>query len=445
MKLGESDCVLSAKNSELPKFRQLQRALYCKAKEDKKRKFHSLYDKVWREDILWEAWRQVRQNKGAPGIDGKAIESMKVGSEEERTMILDLQWRLKNHGYKFSPVRRVDIPKAKGGTRSLGIATVEDRIVQTAMKIVIEPIFEADFHNCSYGYRPRRNAKQASLAVRSDLYNRAWGVVEIDFKSYFTSIPHGKLMKLIARRISDGNMLKIIKATLIVPVSFEGNLEATKLGVPQGSPLSPLYSNVYLNLIDQLWHSRKYPEKLGATIHRYADDVVIVCRQNGNAVLAAFRALASRLDLTIHAEKTKITTIQSGFDFVGFQFIKRKSPNTGKPTVYIFPSQASRRNIRKRIRGITNRRAPIKPEQFIRQMNSVVRGWANYYRHTNAATALRLLQEFINNRTRRYLHYRRKGRGFGFDRYPTEKLYRMGLIQIHSGWIKPEEYRPHAL
>jgi RNA-directed DNA polymerase len=350
-------------------------------------------------------------------------------------MILKLQWQLKNQTYKFSPVRRVDIPKARGGTRPLGIATVKDRIVQTAMRMILEPIFEADFHDCSYGYRPKRNAKQASLAVQSDLYHRAWGVVEIDLKSYFTSIPHGKLMKLISLRISDGSMLKIIKETLTVAVSYQGNLEATTIGVPQGSPLSPLYSNIYLNLIDQLWHSRGYPERLGATIHRYADDVVIVCRKNGQTALDAFSALAGKLDLTINQQKTKITTIQKGFDFIGFEFIKRTSPNTGKPTIYIFPSLSSQKSIRQRIRRIANRRAQIKPAVFIRNMNLVVGGWTNYHRHGNAAKTFRRLQEFVNNRTRRYLTYRRKGRGFGFDRYPTEKLYQMGLIQIHSGLV----------
>lgn len=443
MKQRKSDCSKRAKNSELPKFRQLQRALYCKAKQERKVRFHSLYDKIWREDILWEAWKQVRQNQGAPGIDGKSIEDI-LEQEQEAELIQELQKQLKNQLYRFSPVRRVDIPKSKGGTRPLGIATVEDRIVQTAMKIVLEPIFEADFHDCSYGYRPKRNAEQASLAIQHDLYNRAWGVVEIDFKSYFTSIPHDRLMKLIAQRVSDGNMLKIIKETLEVPVSYEGKLEATTVGVPQGSPLSPLYSNIYLNVADQLWHSRKYPEELGASIHRYADDVVIVCKKNGKHALGAFVAIAKRLGLTVNPAKTRITELKTGFDFIGFEFVKRRSPTHGRNVIYIFPSKSSQKNIRRRIKKLTQRRAPVKPGEFIRNMNLVVGGWANYYRHTNAARTLRGLQQFINNRVRRYLHYRRKGRGFGFRQYPNEKLYEMGLIQIHSGWIKLGERPAHA-
>ncbi len=206
-----SDCHLARNGAN--KVRNLQRALYRKSKQEKEARFYSLYDKVWREDVLWEAWRQVKANHGAPGIDGKAIAEI-VATGQEEAMIEKLRTALRAHRYQFAPVRVVEIPKPKGGTRPLGIATVEDRVVQTALKLVLEPIFEADFHDCSYGYRPKRDAKQASLAIREDLYNHAWGVVEIDFQSYFTSIPHGKLMKLITKRIADGSMLKLIKQTL---------------------------------------------------------------------------------------------------------------------------------------------------------------------------------------------------------------------------------------
>jgi RNA-directed DNA polymerase len=264
-----SDCH-TARNG-VDKVRNLQRALYRKSKQEKEARFYSLYDKVWREDVLWEAWRQVKANHGAPGIDGKTIAEI-VESGQEEALIQELQAALRAHDYEFAPVRVVEIPKPKGGTRPLGIATIEDRVVQTAMKLVLEPIFEADFHNCSYGYRPKRDARQATLAIRADLYNHAWGVVEIDFQSYFTSIPHGKLMKLITKRIADGSMLKLIKQTLKVGIWGKGQVKPTKIGVPQGSPISPLYSNIYLNLLDHLWHSREYPAKLGATLHRYADD-----------------------------------------------------------------------------------------------------------------------------------------------------------------------------
>jgi RNA-directed DNA polymerase len=330
----------------------------------------------------------------------------------------------------------VEIPKPKGGTRPLGIATVEDRVVQTATRLIVEPIFEADFHDCSYGYRPKRDAKQASIAIREDLYHRAWGVVEVDFKSYFTSIPHRKLMKLITQRIADGSLLKLIKQTLKVGVHDKGQVVPTQVGVPQGSPISPLYSNIYLNLLDQLWHKRGYPEKLGATLHRYADDAILVCRKSPQPVLAALEAIATRMDLTLNRDKTHVTRVTDGFDFIGFNFVKRRSPKSGKNAIYIFPAKSAQQKIRNRLKFITSRRAPISPKEFVEMVNPIVTGWANYFRHTNASQALRGLQRFVNIRFRRYLTQRSKGRGFGWKRFPNSKLYAMGLVYIGSGMLE---------
>jgi group II intron reverse transcriptase/maturase len=386
-------------------------------------------------DVLWEAWKQVKANRGAPGVDRETIEGIESRGEEEE-MLSQLQQQLRTKSYRFHPVRRVDIPKPKGGTRPLGIATVRDRIVQTAMKLVLEPIFEADFHPCSYGYRPQRNAKMASKEIRNDLYQRAWGVVEIDFRSYFTTIPHDKLIVLIKQRVVDGSMLRLIKQSLTVSIAYEGKMEPTTVGVPQGSPISPLYSNIYLNLLDRVWHKRGYPEKLGATLHRYADDAILICRKSGAHALQAFEAIASRMGLTINREKTRITKLIEGFDFIGFQFVKRRSPKSGKQNIYIFPSKTAQRNIRRRIKYFTKRRAPIPPAEFVEQVNQTVRGWVNYFRHTNASQAFRSLQRFINIRFRRYLNYRHKGRGFGWKTYPNAALYARGIIYIGSGVIE---------
>jgi len=424
-----SNCV-TARNG-ISKVSQLQRILYFKSKQEVNCKFYSLYDKVYRTDVLQEAWRQVKANKGAAGNDGVTIEQIiTTGYEEE--MINELQQGLKDQSYKFSSIRQVAIPKPKGGTRLLGIATVKDRVVQTAMKIIIEPIFEADFYDCSYGYRPRRNAKQASLAIKEDLYDRATTVVEIDFESYFDSMPHGNLLVLIKQRISDGAMLKLIKQTLKVDIDKPGNQKRVKIGVPQGSPISPLYSNIYLNLIDQIWHKMKYPWKL----HRFADDVILVCQSDGYKALKKFKEIAERLSLKLNQSKTKVTRLVEGFDFVGFNFIKRQSPTSGKNTIYIFPAKPSEQKIRNSIKYKTSWRAPIQPEEFVEQVNAMVRGWTNYYLHTNASRAFGKLQRFINIRFRRYLHRRSKGRGYGWRHYPNSKLYEKGIIYIASGLLE---------
>jgi len=427
-----SDCPTATNGAD--KVRKLQRALYRTSKQDKKRRFYSLYDKVWRADVLWEAWRQVKANKGAPGVDGMAIEwIINTGYEEER--ITKLHEALREQRYQFAPVRVVEIPKPKGGTRPLGIAPVEDRVVQTAMRLVVEPIFEADFHDCSYGYRPKRAAKQASLAIRKDLYKRAWSVVEIDFKSYFTSIPHRKLMTLSTKRIADGSLLRLIKQTLKVGMYERGQVVPTQVGVPQGSPISPLYSNIYLNLLDQLWHRRGYPAKLGATLHRYADDAILVCRSSPQPAHAAFEAIAKRMDLTLNRDKTRVTRVTDGFDCIGFHFVKRKSPSSGKNTIYTFPAKSAQQKIRNRLKYLTSRRAPITPKEFVEMVNPIVMGWANYFRHTNASQAFRGLQRFVNIRFRRYLTQRSKGRGFGWKRFPNSKRYAMGLAYIGSGLL----------
>ncbi len=426
------------------KVRHLQRTLYLKSKQGKGVRFHSLYDKIYREDILWEAWRQVKTNKGAPGIDGVTIEEI-VEQNKEKEMINLLQKRLHGKEYRFSPVRIVEIPKPKGGTRKLGIATVKDRVVLTALKIVIEPIFEADFHECSYGYRPKRNAKQASEAIRKELYNRAWGVVELDYKSYFDTILHKNFLILIRKRISDGSVLKLVSQTIKVGVYDKGNIIPTKSGVPQGSPISPLYSNIYLNLMDQLWHKREYPQKLQATIHRYCDDAILICRGNATSALGAFVAISKRMGLTVNQEKTRITKLEDGFDFIGYNFVKRKSNISGKRVIYVFPTKSSQKRIRNTVKYITSRRAPIKPKEFIERIKPIVRGWVNYYRHTNASEAFRKLQEFINVRFRRYLNYRSKGRGFGWKKFPNSKLYAMGMIYIGGGLIEYPSKTAHDL
>lgn len=250
---------------------------------------------------------------------------------------------------------------------------------------------------------------KASIAIWKDLYSYAWGVVEIDFKSYFMSMPHGKLMKLITKRIADGRMLKLIKQTLKVGGWEQGEVKPTTVGVPQDSSISPLYSNIYLNLLDQLWHSRGYPAKLGATLYRYADNAILVYRKSARPALAAFEAIAKRMELILNWDKTWETRLTKGFDFLGIQFVKRKSPTSGKNTIYLFPAKSAQQTIRNKLKYLTSRRAPLSPQEFVEKVNPLVTGWMTYFRHTNGSQAFRGLQRFVNIRFRRSLTRRSTG------------------------------------
>jgi len=415
--------------------RKLQRGLYLAAKSNEGRKFYSLYDKVWRQDVLWQAWEDVKSNRGAPGVDAQSIDS--IVTSGETAFVDELGRQLRGKTYQPCPVRRVYIPKPKGGERPLGIPSIADRVAQTAVRLVIEPIFEADFQDCSYGYRPRRGARECSIVIRDSLYQHVHSVVEIDLKAYFDSVPHDKLMVLVRERIADGGILRLIWSWLKAGYLDEnGAHQRTDQGVPQGGPLSPLLSNVYLNLLDRLWERRGYPEKLGAKLYRYADDMVLLCRGNPRAAHEALAALVGRMGLTLHPDKTRTVRVEEGFDFLGFHFIRRRSPTTGKRSFYIFPAKSSQKRIREKIRSFTHRRAPVKPPELLKRIGETVRGWVNYFQHTNASQAFRGLQRFINLRVRRYLSQRHRERGTGWKRYPNSKLYAMGLIYIGSGRVR---------
>lgn len=235
-----------------------------------------MYDKVWRADVVWEAWREGTAKRGAPGIEGTASEEM-VTSGQEEAMSEKLPVARRARRYQCAPVRVVESPKPKGGTRPLGIATGEERVVPTAMKLVLEPLFAADFDDCSSGARPKREAKPAARAMREDLSEHAGGGVESDFKSYCPSIPHGKLRERSTKRSADGSMRKRSKQTLRGGIWEQGAGVPTKMGVPQGSPLAPLYSTIYLNLLDHRWHRRGYPAKRGAPLPRFAEEALLEC------------------------------------------------------------------------------------------------------------------------------------------------------------------------
>jgi RNA-directed DNA polymerase len=265
-------------NNTKEKVRQLQKKLYLAAKGNSKRKFHALYDKIWRMDILSEAWKRVKAKKGAGGIDGISIQA--VETQGLKQFLEEIQQELKKGSYRSQPVKRVYIPKADGSKRPLGIPVIKDRIVQMATKLVIEPVFEADFKDCSYGFRPKRSMNQALEVVRKACNNRGWRVVDADIKAYFENINHEKLMILVGQKISDRRVLKLLRQWLKAGVMTEAGYEESRAGSPQGGVISPLLANIYLNLLDTVWE--KHGGHLGKLV-RYADDLVIITRTRKDA------------------------------------------------------------------------------------------------------------------------------------------------------------------
>jgi len=304
--------------------RELQRKLYRKAKQEKEYRFYLLYDKVYRLDILNHAYRLIKANKGAPGIDGETFERIEEREGGAERYLEEIAGELKRKDYKPQAVRRAYIPKAAGGKRPLGIPVIKDRVVQMAVKIVIEPIFEADFQDNSYGFRPKRNAHHAVDDIKEHLFTGKIDVIDADISKYFDTIPHDRLMQLVAIRIVDKHMLKLIKMWLKAPIVEEredGKKEykGNDKGTPQGGVISPLLANIYLNVLDTLWVIKKVQEKLGARLVRYADDSVILCRGNADRILKGVKTVLSDLGLTMNEEKTRVVDArQESFNFLGF-------------------------------------------------------------------------------------------------------------------------------
>jgi len=290
------------------KIRELQRKLYRKAKQEKGYRFYLLYDKVYRGDILNHAYRLVKANKGAPGIDGETVVHIEEREGGVERYLEEIAGELKRKVCKPQAVRRVYIPKTTGGKRPLGIPVIKDRIVQMAVKIVIEPVFEADFQDNSYGFRPKRSAHQAMDDVRKHLFAGKTDVIDADISKYFDTIPHDKLMQLVAKRIVDKQILKLIKMWLRAPVvedREDGKKECkgNDKGTPQGGVISPLLANIYLNVLDTLWVVKKVQERLGARLVRYADDCVILCRGNTDRILRWVKQVFDDLGLNMNEEK----------------------------------------------------------------------------------------------------------------------------------------------
>lgn len=429
--------------------RTLQRKLYTKAKQEPAYRFYALYDKVWRADILMFAYRLVRANKGSPGIDGMTFEDIeqKTGIE---TLLEELAQDLKHKTYQPSPVRRVMIPKADGSLRPLGIPTVRDRVAQMATKLIIEPIFEADFCPNSYGFRPKKSAHDAVDEIAKSLNYGYTHVIDADLSKYFDSIPHAKLLAVVAERIVDGAILHLIKLWLKAPVIEEdkdgtkrnvGGGKANSIGTPQGGVISPLLANCYLHLLDRIWDRHQLDKKLGARIVRYADDFVVLCKGKVDAPLARIRHVLDRLDLTLNESKTHIVDArQESFNFLGFEIKVSKSWKTGKRYAHVGPAPKSLAKIKERVKQLTTReRTPIPLDDIIGSVNASLRGWTNYLHYRNSSNVLDKVRTHAEERLRTHLMKRHKvkDRGTGLHRFPTKELYaRYGLYKVPTtaGW-----------
>lgn len=438
---GKCEGMAARPNNPIDKVRELQRALFRAAKRDPGRRFHALFDRICRSDVLQRAWERVRSNKGAAGIDGETLAM--IEQRGVASFLAEVRDEIRNGDYRPQPVRRVWIPKPDGRQRPLGIPTVKDRVVQMATKIAIEPIFEADFEECSYGFRPKRSATGALEKLRIEGGRGRHFVVDGDIKSYFDTIDQTVLMELVSRRICDRRVLKLLRKWLEAGVMEEGNVRHEATGTPQGGVISPLLANIYLHELDREW--QRSCQHLGVLV-RYADDFVVLCRRESQATesLRRLREIFARLKLTLHPEKTKLVQIglgKDGFDFLGCHLRIVKSHFQGRTYLFRWPSVKSMKKVRSRIRELTDRRrrAGLKDvDEVIVDLNPVLRGWGGYFRTGNASKQFQQIDHYVWRRITRLLGKQRGLRGHCLAwrvaqqrrAWPVDRLRARGLYKL---------------
>ena len=423
--------------------RALQRVLYRAAKQDRERRFHALFDKVVRSDVMWRAWVEVASNHGAAGIDGVSITQIESGGVESVRAFLDeLAGQLRAGTYRPKPLRRVHIPKPgkPGESRPLGIPTIADRVAMTAAKIVCEPIFDADFLPVSFGFRPKRSAHQALEAVRVAANSGRGWVLDADIKACFDNIDHDALMGQVERRIIDRKLLKLLRSWLRAGVFEAGVVTDSEAGTPQGSPISPLLANIALHVLDEVWQCEG--RRLG-TLVRFADDFVVLCPSQERAVAARDLAAATLepLGLSLHLDKTQIVEIRQGaqgFDFLGFHHRmveSRKRP--GRWWLNKWPSPRAMASIRGKVRDATApSRVGLDLGVVVEQLNPVLRGWGNYFRQGNSSSKFAAIDHYVHERVA-VLASRKHGlSGFNWaDRFTWDWLGNLGIYRL-SGTVR---------
>lgn len=423
-----------------PKIRELQRKLYVKAKQEPDFRFYLLYDKVCREDVLRHAYALCRANGGAPGVDGTSFEDIEASGLEEWLDRLGKDLREKT--YKPDAVRRVLIPKPGGGERPLGIPTIRDRVAQTAAVLILEPIFEADFVDSAYGYRPKRSAQQAVETVHRELCKGATDVVDADLSKYFDTIPHHELMQSVARRVVDRHMLKLVKSWLKVPVEerdergrrrMSGGRNSTR-GTPQGGVISPLLANIYMHRFLRAWESRGKGAEFRARIVNYADDFVILSRGNAAEALAWTRNVMTAIGLTLNETKTRLCDARTEhFDFLGHTFGPERFRKDGHWYLAAKPSKKSVARLKEKLRLIL-RRGNVSPwEEVVASLNRLLAGWAAYFCYGTRLMAYRAVDNYVDRGVRNFLRRRHKLPGRGSRRFPDRVIFEeLGVIRLRT-------------